>query len=129
MLEEALLCAIVSRTCEPGKVDEQWDFVQRVGRQLRREKEVEGHFAVGRGGIVGALQKLAAKRGNGRFGCHGHDTQCSEESCRCNGRLFIDCGEKWDYEMGHDVFLRRGDAPPKDAWSYSGYFYPNQGKT
>ena len=44
--------------------------MERVDGCLRREVEIEGHFALSGGGIVGELQELAAKGGDCCFGLY-----------------------------------------------------------
>ena len=44
--------------------------MQRIGGSLRGKVEIEGHFAIGGGGIVGEFEKLAAEGGDGGFCCH-----------------------------------------------------------
>ena len=46
--------------------------MQGIGGGLRWEIEVEGHFAVGSGGIVSELEQLAPERGDGSFGGDRH---------------------------------------------------------
>lgn len=72
VLEETLFGAIVARARQPGEVYQQGDFVGWIGGRLGREVEVEGHFAIGSGGIVGAFEEFAAEAGNGGFFRYGH---------------------------------------------------------
>ncbi len=70
VLEEAFLCAIVSRASEPGKVENHGDFMWSVARCLWWKVEVQGHLAPRGRGIVSQLQELAAK---GRYSCSGFE--------------------------------------------------------
>lgn len=72
MLEEALLGAIVGRAGESGQVNQEGHFLRRCLEGLRGQEEIEAHFAVGRVRGMAKLEKLAAKRGYGCFGCDGH---------------------------------------------------------
>ena len=46
--------------------------MQCIGGRLGWEVEVESHFAVGSGGIVGELEELAPEGLDRRFRCHRH---------------------------------------------------------
>lgn len=72
MLEEALLRTVVARAGQARQVDEHGHLVQRVQRRLRREVEVECHLAIGRRGVVGEFQQLAAEGGDCGGCADGH---------------------------------------------------------
>lgn len=72
VLEESFFGAVITGACQAGKVDKQWDSVERVEDRLWWHVEVEPHFAIGGGGIVGAFEQLAAEAGDGGFRRHGH---------------------------------------------------------
>lgn len=72
MLEEALLRAVVSRAGQTGQVDQEGDLLRRGLVRLRWQVQVEVHLAAGRGGIVGELQQLSTKGGDGCLGCNRH---------------------------------------------------------
>lgn len=72
MLEKALLRAVVRCAGQTGKIDQDRQFLVGCLVCLRREVQVEGHFAVGGLGGMAKLEKLAAERGNGCFRCDGH---------------------------------------------------------
>jgi len=55
VLEETFLGTVVSRASQTGEVYEEGHFVRRIRGGLRWEVEVESHFAIGGGGIVGEL--------------------------------------------------------------------------
>ena len=61
MLEETFLRAIVARAGQTGEVYEEGDSMEGVHGGLRGQVEVEGHFAVCGGGIVGEFEELAAE--------------------------------------------------------------------
>lgn len=61
MLEEALLRAILSSASQSRKIEEDWHFLFRVRKGLRREIEVEAHFAARCGRLVVQLEELAPK--------------------------------------------------------------------
>lgn len=75
MLEETLLCPIVSGACQTGQVDQEGDFVEGIGGSLRGQIEIEGHFAIGGGGIVGEFEEFAAEGCDCCF--------CLDRHCRC----------------------------------------------
>lgn len=79
VLEEALLRAIVGRARQARQVDQHRDFLGRRARGLRREVEVEVHFAAGGCGGMAQLEELAAEGGDGGFGGDGHG------GCGCQG--------------------------------------------
>ena len=56
MLEETLLRPIIASACQPGQVNQEGDFVEGIRSRLRGEVEIEGHFAIGGGGIVGEFE-------------------------------------------------------------------------
>ena len=72
MLEETLFGTVVAGARQSSQIYQQRDFVEWIDSRLRRKVEVEGHFAIGGGGIVGAFQELAAEAGDGGFCCYGH---------------------------------------------------------
>ena len=72
MLEKPLLGAVVAGAGQAGEVDEEGGFVEGVRGRLRGQVEVEGHFAVGGGGMVGELEQFAAEGCDCRFGLDGH---------------------------------------------------------
>lgn len=71
MLEKALFGAILGSASQAGEIDKHGDFLP-VTNRLRGEVEVEVHLAVGDVGLVRQLEQLAAKGGDGGFGCDGH---------------------------------------------------------
>ena len=75
MLEETLLCPIVSGACQTGQVDQEGDFVEGIGGSLRGQIEIEGHFAISGGGIVGESEEFAAEGCDCCF--------CLDRHCRC----------------------------------------------
>lgn len=75
MLEEALFRPIVPRARQTGEVDQEGGSVEGIRGGLRGQVEVEGHFAIGGGGIVGEFEELAAEGCNCCFGLDRH--------CRC----------------------------------------------
>ena len=77
MLEEALLGSVVAGACQAGKVNQEGSFVEGIRGRLRGEVQIEGHFAIGRGGIVGELEKFTAKGCDCCFRLYRHD--------RCEG--------------------------------------------
>lgn len=52
VLEKSLLGAIIARTCQPGEIYQDRNFVQWVGCCLRRKVQVECHLAICCRGIV-----------------------------------------------------------------------------
>ena len=72
MLEETLLGAIVAGAGQTGEVYQEGHSVEGVHGGLRGQVEVEGHFAVGGGGIVGEFEELAAEGCDCCFGLDGH---------------------------------------------------------
>lgn len=75
VLEEALLGTIVPRARQTGEVDQEGGSVEGVRGSLRGQVEIEGHFAVGGGGIVGEFEELATEGCDCCFGLYRH--------CRC----------------------------------------------
>ena len=73
-LEESLFRPVVPGARQAGQVDEEGDSVEGVRGGLRGEVEVEGHFAVGGGGMVGEFEEFAAEGGDCRF--------CLDRHCR-----------------------------------------------
>lgn len=80
VLEEALLGAVVAGARQAGEVEENGDLLRHLlcREGLRGQVEVQRHLAVGRLRLVGELQKLAAKRGDGRSRGEGHCVVCFE---------------------------------------------------
>ena len=72
MLEEPLFRPVVPGAGQAGEVDQEGAFVQRVRGDLWGQVEVEGHFAVGGGGVVGEFEEFAAEGGDGCLGLDGH---------------------------------------------------------
>ena len=72
MLEETLLGAVVTSAGQTGQVDEDGNLLSRAFESLRGKEQVKLHLAVGRSSLVGKLQKLAAKRGDGGSGFDRH---------------------------------------------------------
>lgn len=70
MLEEALLRAIVGRAGQARQVNQERDFLRRLG--LWGEEEVEVHFAFGGGSGMAELEEFAPKGGDCCLGCDGH---------------------------------------------------------
>lgn len=71
-LEESLFRPVVPGARQAGQVDEEGDSVEGVRGGLRGEVEVEGHFAVGGGGMVGEFEEFAAEGGDCRYCLDGH---------------------------------------------------------
>ena len=69
VLEKALFRAIVGGAGQTGQIDQ---YGHLLGLGLRRQVEVEVHFAAGSGGGVAKLEQLAAKGGDGCFGGDSH---------------------------------------------------------
>ena len=69
VLEETFLRSIVTRTGQSTQVDQKRYFLLVC---LRREVEIEAHFAVRGRGIVCQFEELTAKGGDGCFGLNGH---------------------------------------------------------
>ena len=72
MLEETLLRAIVARAGQTGEVYQEGDSVEGVHGGLRGQVEIEDHFTVGGGGIVGEFEELASEGYDCCFGLDGH---------------------------------------------------------
>ena len=72
MLEETFLGAIVARAGETGEVYEDGHSMEGVHGGLRRQVEIEGHFAVGGGGIVREFEELASEGCDCCFCLEGH---------------------------------------------------------
>lgn len=74
VLEEALLRAVVAGARQARQVEQHGHLLRHLlrGESLRRQVQVQRHLAVGRLGLVRQLQKLAAKRGDGRSRREGH---------------------------------------------------------
>ena len=72
VLEETLLGAIVARAGQTGEVYQEGDSVEGVHGGLRGQVEVEDHFAVGGGGIVGDFEELASEGCDCCFSLDGH---------------------------------------------------------
>lgn len=72
VLEEAFLGTIVPRACQTSEVDQEGGSVEGVRGGLRGEVEVEGHFAIGGGSIVGEFEELAAEGCDCCFGLDRH---------------------------------------------------------
>lgn len=70
MLEEALLRAIIRGTRQARQVNQERDFLRRLG--LRGEEEVEVHFAFCGGRSVAEFEQFSAEGGDCCFGCDGH---------------------------------------------------------
>ncbi len=72
VLEESLLCPIVPGAGQTGQVYQEGNFVEGIGGGLRGQVEVECHFAVGGGGIVGEFEELAPEGCDCRFCLYRH---------------------------------------------------------
>lgn len=86
VLEEALFRAVVAGARQAGQVEEDGDLLRHLlrGEGLRRQVQVQRHLAVGRLRLVRELQKLAAKRGDGRSRRESH---CAVSLARNDVRL------------------------------------------
>ena len=61
VLEETLLGSVVARTGQAGEVYQEGSLVEGVRGRLGGQVEVEGHFAIGGGGVVGEFEQFASK--------------------------------------------------------------------
>ena len=61
MLEETLLGAVVTSASQTGQIDEDGNLLSRAFESLRGKEQVKLHLAIGRSGLVGKLQELAAE--------------------------------------------------------------------
>lgn len=70
MLEEALLGAVLSSAGQTRQINQDRDLLVL---SLRRQVQIEGHFAAGGSSIVAQLEQLTAEGGDGSLGGDGHD--------------------------------------------------------
>ena len=82
VLEETLLRPVIASACQPGQVDQEGNFVEGIRSRLRGKVEIEGHFAIGGGGIVGEFEELATEGCDCRFCLYRHCCRCC---CCCCG--------------------------------------------